>query len=77
MCKDLALTGYFRGFFLIKKTSFSVKVIVMKPSEKRQESNVDELLEECEMRWQSLQTPKLHSCFIQAGYAENRGALCH
>lgn len=49
----------------------------MKPLEKRPESNVDELLEEREMQWQSLQSPKLHSCFVEAGYAENRGALCH
>lgn len=45
------------------------------PSEERQESNVDEFLEEGETQLQSPISPELHSCSIQAGNTEIKGAL--
>lgn len=45
------------------------------PSEERRESNVDEFLEEWEMQLPSPPSPELHSCFIQAGNTDLKGAL--
>lgn len=45
------------------------------PSQERQESNTDELMEEWEIQLQSPPSLELYSCFIPAGNTEIKGAV--